>query len=297
MATITEKVDGRKYTRDANGTVAASRTFICLNAANEHSARVAFEQHPDSSQFPGATDFGLVLDRIDIEGRGGGSHYIINATYSTFRGGRRATDPTSIPAQPFFGWERAKVEVEIPWCWGEKILPATNEDTGESVAIWRAGVRKITERRIRRTLRVEFQTSNTRDLDVIAAQEDNVHVIQGQRYHFIGADVSQDPKDQTRFVITYTWEWDQGTYMPFDGQTQFILFDESRVAAVDGVAYIPLTQGAEPDQDGGVLLRYPYYRLDLIANENVTLSPRCIEWSELFVDADGWRDLPGMPNL
>ena len=81
MATITEKIDGRKYTRDVNGTVAASRTFICLNAANEHSARVAFEEYPDSRQFPGATDFGLVLDRIDIEGRGGGSHYIINATY------------------------------------------------------------------------------------------------------------------------------------------------------------------------------------------------------------------------
>jgi hypothetical protein len=297
MATITEKIDGRKYTRDVNGTVAASRTFICLNAANEHSARVAFEEYPDSRQFPGATDFGLVLDRIDIEGRGGGSHYIINATYSTFKGGRRQTDPNTIPAEPFFGWSQAKVEVEIPWCWVETILPATNEDTGNRVPIWRAGVRKVTERRVRRTLKVEYQTSNTRNLDIIAEQEDNVHVIQGQRYHFIGADVQQDSKDQTRFVITYTWEWDQGTYMPADGQTQFIPFGEARLAVMDQTAYIPLTQGAVPDQDGGVLLRFPYYRLDLIANENVALSPRCIEWSELFVDPLGWRALPGMPNL
>ncbi len=85
--------------------------------------------------------------------------------------------------------------------------------------------------------------------------------------------------------------------MPADGQTQFIPFGEARLAVMDQTAYIPLTQGAVPDQDGGVLLRFPYYRLDLIANENVALSPRCIEWSELFVDPLGWRALPGMPNL
>lgn len=296
MATITEKVDGRKYTRDANGTVAASRTFVCLNAANEHSARVAFEQHPDASQFPGATDFGLVLDRIDIEGRGGGSHYIINATYSTFRGGRRATETTANNNVPFWGWERAKVEVEIPWCWGEKLTGASNDPEDVRV-IWRAGVRTITERRVRRTLRVNFVSDDTRTLDVIAEQEDNVHVIRGQRYHFIGADVSQDPKDQTRFVISYTWELDRGTYMPFDGRTQFIKFTEDRAAVADGVAYIPLPKDAEPDDVGGVLLRFPYYRLDLIARGDPRLAPRCIEWSELYLDPEGWRELPGIPNL
>lgn len=298
MATITEKIDGRRFTRDVNGTSAATRTFIVLNAANEHSARVAFEELPDHKQFPGAPDPKLVLDRIDIDGRGGQSHYIVTATYSTFKGGTRFNDPSTINVRPFFGWERVKAEVAVPWCWQEITITGTDE-MEQSTFVWGAGERAITERRIRRTLRVEFFTDQTRELDIIADQEDNIHLIQGTLYHFIGADVQQDGKDQTRFVITYTWEWDRGTYMPNDGNTVFIESNAplNAMSANPDVAYIPLRPGADRDETGGVLVRRPYYRLDLIANQNPGISPRCVEWSEFFVDENGWRGLPGMIAL
>ncbi len=298
MATITERVDGRKYTRDANGTAAATRTFVVLNAANEHSARVAFEELADHRQFPGVPDIGLVLDRIDIEGRGGNSHYVVTATYSTFKGGRRQAEPSNVAFEPFFGWERVKAEVEVPWCWVETIT-TTSGDLQESTLVWAAGVRNITERRIRRTLTVEFVTDQTRELDIIAEQEDNLHIIRGNKYHFIGADVAQDTRDPKKFSITYTWEWDRGTYMPNDSSTTLIPNNAPLLATRDLMkkAHIPLPSRASIDETGGVLIRAPYYRLDLIANESASLSPTCIEWLPYYTDADGWRGLPGMIPL
>jgi hypothetical protein len=38
--TITEKIDARSYSRDANGQAAGSRTFSVIGAQNEHAARL-----------------------------------------------------------------------------------------------------------------------------------------------------------------------------------------------------------------------------------------------------------------
>lgn len=288
MATCTELMDGRKYSRDSNGAVACSRTFAVFGAQNEAGARSALELFPGYDKFPNDDTIGLKLDRMDIEARGGNSHFVITAQYSSFRGSRR-----TIEIERFFGWDRAKIEVDIPFCWAEQITTGSDSNQLFKV-VWKADVKTITERRIRRVLNTTFTTSDTRELDVIATQENCLHNINGTYYHFIGADVQQDSTDVQKFRLTYTWEIDQGSWMPIDRTTNFAA--PLQQAVMDGLVYIPLYPGADVDNQRQ-LVRPPYTVLDLVPSYDAGILPWVTVISPLVDLGDAWRQLPGIGNL
>lgn len=296
MATITERIDTRRLSLDANGQSAGTRSFSILGVQNAAGALVAFNDLAGSKIFP--DNPALVFDRVDIEGRNGNSLYIATASYSTFKGGRRQQDPTDAPPVPFFGWAYGKETVKIPLAYQVDITTRAGDEE-LTKRVWTATTQDITERRIKRTLKVSFRAANTAQLDIIADQDRKVHKIRGIQYLFLGADVSQSATDQTEFVITYSWELDRGT---------FITPTESTLVAFPGFPlpdpgtgarkmYIVAPDSATQTNSGSIRLRRPYSVLDLVASDEPTQLPRAVEFMPYEIDDDGWRGLPGMVPL
>jgi len=292
---ISEMIDSRRYSRDADGQRAGTRVFRVLNAQTEDAARVEWEGLSDGRVFP--TDPALVWDRIDVQGTNGNTVYIVTATYTTFRGGRRQRDPETLPAEPVFGWGQAKETVDIPFAYQVDITTATGDQTATKT-VWDAKLVKVVERRVRRTLRVEYTTTNTATLDVIAEQDHKVHKIRGKYYLFLGADVQQDSKDQTRFIITYSWELDNGTWVTSTDDTLIIFPDSPIPDPGDGLRHGYVCAPRYTVQRGDAFnIRKPYTTLDLIAPRNPETPPQAVNIQAVENDDDGWRSLPGMVPL
>lgn len=310
MATIAELIDSRKYSRDQNGNEAGSRSFRVLQVQNEAGARDEFFQLADCRIFPGCP--GMVLDRVDVEGKNGNTVFVVNATYSTF-GGFRKREEIENGVRPFFSWSYTKETVELPFTFLINVTTST-ENQSTTLPVATAKIVKISERRIMRILKTRYQTQNVASLDIIAEQDRKIHRIKGQQYLFMGADVQQDPKDQTSFVITYSWQQDRGTYITakgnsgvyvsageqfnpvtLDPQTQ--RFGYVIAAPIENVIPGPRTQGR-------FLVRPPYSTLDLVpANISVDFEtdklfpPQAVAIYQYDEDDNGWRSLPGMIEL
>ena len=160
---------------------------------------------------------------------------------------------------------------------------------------------KVMENRLLRILKVKYQTNNVASLDVIADQDRKLHEIRGKKYLFAGADVQQDVSDPTIFFITYTWEYDKGTWMKATDQCGicFSGTEETFRGAQDPtVGYI-----IAPAEDnimrftwsGNHMVRWPYTISDLTAWASPDFIPSC-KAILLFDDSDldGYRSLPGM---
>jgi len=296
MATIAELIDSRKFSRDEEGHIAGTRVFRVLQAQNEQAAKIAFDALEGSNQFPGYPF--VVLDRVDIQGTNGNTLYIVNATYTSFRGGRRQRDPDTIPDVPFFGWQYAKETVEIPFAFQKTITTRTGDDE-ETAVVWDAKTVKVAERRVRRTLKVAYESDQTNSLDVIAEQDHKIHRIRGKDYLFLGADVQQDSKDQTRFLITYTWELDKGTTITPTAST-LVVFPDSPIpdpGTGRRYGYICAPREGVVNPNGSVTIRKPYTTMDLIANQNARDIPEAVLIQTFENDPDGWQTLPGMVPL
>jgi hypothetical protein len=296
MASIGELIDARKFSKDEDGSIAATRVFRVLQAQNEQAARVAFDALEGSNAFPGYPF--VVLDRVDIQGANGNTLYIVNATYSTFRGGRRPRDPETITEIPFFGWQYAKETVEIPFAFRKTITTRTGDQEATAI-VWDAKTVKVAERRVRRTLRVAYVTDQTASLDIIAIQDRKIHTIRGKDYLFLGADVQQDSKDQTRFLITYTWELDKGTTVTPTSSTIVAFPDGPLPDPGTGRQYgfICAPRDAVVNSGGSVTIRAPYTVMDLVANPDARAIPEAVLIQSYEADPDGWRTLPGMVPL
>jgi len=121
-----------------------------------------------------------------------------------------------------------------------------------------------------------------------------LHNINGTYYHFIGADVQQDSTDVQKFRLTYTWEIDQGSWMPIDRTTNFAA--PLQQAVMDGLVYIPLFPGADVDNQRQ-MVRPPYTVLDLVPSYDAGILPWVTVISPLVDLGDAWRQLPGIGNL
>ena len=296
MASIAELIDARKFSRDEEGHIAGTRVFRVLQAQNEQAAKIAFDAMEDARIFPGYPF--AVLDRVDIQGTNGNTLYLVNATYSTFRGGRRERDPQAVPAVPFFGWAYAKETVEIPFAYQNTITTRTGDDEVTAV-VWDAKTVKVPERRIRRSLKVEYVSPNSAALDIIATQDHNIHTIRGMRYLFLGASVEQDTKDQTRYLITYTWELDRGTTITPTQSTLVVFPDTPLPDPGTGrqYGYICAPREGVVNPSGSVLIRKPYTTMDLVANQNAQAFPEAVLIQQYDEDTTGWQSLPGMVPL
>ena len=293
MASIAELIDSRKFSRDEEGHIAGTRVFRVLQAQNEQAAKIAFDALEDSRVFPGYPF--AAPDPVDIPGTNGNTLNGVPATYTSFRAGRRQRDPDTLPDVPFFGWSYAKETVDVPFAYLKTITTRTG-DNEDSAIVWDAKTVKVAERRVRRSLKVSYESDDTSTLDVIAAQDHRIHTIRGTQYLFLGASVEQDSKDQTRFIITYTWELDKGTTIT-DTQSVRVIFPEELPPAGPPRGYICAPRGAVRNANGSLTIREPYTVMDLVANQSANRSPEAVLIQTFENDPDGWRSLPGMVPL
>lgn len=296
MASITEKIDTRSISRDANGQAAGTRTFTVTGVQSAAGAVLAWEDlaggrvHPDNPF--------LVFDRVDVVGSNGNTVYTVRASYSTFKGGRRQQDPLEPTAHPFFGWQYAKVDVSIPLAYQIDITTRAG-DQENTKTVWTAELKPIAERRVRRTLKVGYTTSNSATLDVIAEQDRKIHRIRGVQYLFMGAEVSQNSTEQTEYVITYTWELDRGTFIT-PTTSALVAFPGSPLPDPgNGIRnmYIVAADSAIQTTSGAIRIRQPYHTLDMVAARVPTDLPRAVEFLQYETDDEGWQSLPGMVPL
>lgn len=296
MASIAELIDSRKFSRDEEGHLAGTRVFRVLQAQNEQAAKIAFDALEDSRVFPGYPF--AALDRVDIQGTNGNTLYVVTATYTSFRGGRRQRDPDTLPDVPFFGWSYAKETVDVPFAYLKTITTRTG-DNEDSAIVWDAKTVKVAERRVRRSLKVSYESDDTSTLDVIAAQDHRIHTIRGTKYLFLGASVEQDSKDQTRFLITYTWELDRGTTIT-PTESTLVVFPDSPIpdpGTGRQYGYICAPREGIVNANGSITIRKPFTVMDLVANQNARAIPEAVLIQTFENDPDGWRSLPGMVPL
>jgi hypothetical protein len=306
MASIAELIDSRQYTRDRNGKEAGTRVFRVLEAQNEAGARDEFYALTDHNRFPGAS-IGCILDRVNVEGRNGNTLFIVTASYSSFGGFLKRDEPEEAFV-PFFGWGYKKVTVTLPFIYAQDVTTNSGE-ASVTKTVWNAKTLSVPENRLIRTLKVRYQTDNSNTLDVIAEQDRKLHRIRGKQYLFTGADVQQDLKDPSVFLITYNWEQDNGTKVltspkvrGFVGGMGLGTTLDEKPEKVKGIGYIC---GAVDGQLLDIVyaaatlvtMRMPYYQIDLVAQATEDGAPKPVPIRLYDEDDDGWQQLPGMIPL
>ncbi len=303
MATIAELIDQRTLSEDTNKVQAGRRVFRVLQAANEADALAAFYADASTQVFPGMPR--MELDRADIQGRAGNTLFIVTATYSTADLAKFAyLDNPQQRDDPFFGWSYRKETIKIPFMFQQRLITRSGSQSATK-EVFTVKTMEVRETRITRSLKVKFQGS-TRALDIIAAQDRKLHSIRGALMLFQGADVQQDPADQTKFAITYNWEVDMGTRINASATTPVIVFG----TAATGSPLAPGTQlrkgivmGADLSpgdayfSSGFIVVRPAFHVLDVVQGENEERPPRAVAILPYDEDAQGWRGLPGMVNL
>jgi hypothetical protein len=316
MATIHELIDSRKYSRDQNGNEAGSRAFVVLYTQNEAGARDEFYQLADHRVFPGCP--GMILDRVDVEGRNGNTVFAITASYSTFAGFRKREEIEN-GVRPFFGWSYSKETVELPFTYLVQTTGTTEDEAVLSKFVATVKTVKIMERRVTRILKTRYETSDVSSLDIIADQDRKLHRIKGRQYLFMGADVQQDTKDPKVFIITYSWQLDRGTYIRAKENAGVYVSASEGFNPVTLDAANPrrgyIIAAADPDDNripgprntGRWLVRPPYSTLDLVPanivlpddleDRNAEFPPQAVAIYPYDEDDDGWRSLPGMIEL
>lgn len=306
MASIAELIDSRQYTRDRNGKEAGTRVFRVLQAQNEAGARDEFYALTDYNRFPGA-GVGCILDRVNVEGRNGNTLFIVTASYSSFGGFLKRDEPEEAFV-PFFGWGYKKVTVKLPLIYAQEITTSSGESSVTKL-VWSAKTIDISESRLIRTLKVRYQTDNSNTLDVIAEQDRKLHLIRGKQYLFTGADVQQDLKDPSVFLITYSWEQDNGTKVVVTPTARGFVAgvglgssEDEKPDKIKGIGYIcGAINGQLFDKvytfANTVYMRMPYFQIDLVAQATEDGSPRPVPIKIYDEDDDGWQQLPGMVPL
>lgn len=306
MASIAELIDSRQYTRDRNGKEAGTRVFRVLQAQNEAGARDEFYALTDYNRFPGA-GIGCILDRVNVEGRNGNTLFIVTASYSSFGGFLKRDEPEEAFV-PFFGWGYKKVTVKLPLIYAQEITTSSGESSVTKL-VWSAKTIDISESRLIRTLKVRYQTDNSNTLDVIAEQDRKLHLIRGKQYLFTGADVQQDLKDPSVFLITYSWEQDNGTKVVVTPTARGFVAgvglgssEDEKPDKIKGIGYIcGAINGQLFDKvytfANTVYMRMPYFQIDLVAQATEDGSPRPVPIKIYDEDDDGWQQLPGMVPL
>lgn len=309
MATITEKIDGRKLATDLLGDVTGTRVFLVRQAQNVRAAQIAFGTSQDTLVFP--DDPRLELVGYDVESVGGSVLYTITARYA-YQGIFAGFD---------LSWSYAKVDAKVPMVAPTFVTTSTgvfarNPDTGqlepEILAVLAYGYENVTimERRPRRIIRTRVRIGDPlpppapgepaprrldsiNELDIIAKQDGKIHLIFGGLWQFIGGDVVPDGRDSNLYTITYTWEFDEGTPRPPGGAPLRVVAPNGTTTySVDGVL---LPNEDLDDQDPDRLWRPPY-SVPYIYSSDATRRPVYKSINPFGVDEYGWRGLPGMPQ-
>ena len=190
------------------------------------------------------------------------------------------------PTWYHWGWSMRKVMIEIPIAVRSLII---NDGLNGQISkkVWKIGKKQVSETRVIRPLQVRVKVTNVRDLDIISAQTDRLHMMpDGKKYHFEGANVQQ-VDDEGFYDISYTWEYDEGTTFFPDFST------------ADCQYCVPVFAGGIQRQPYTVLVGYQpgNPEIDVPLLDMQSLYPMGNRYSGNDDDGLGWQLLPGAERI
>jgi hypothetical protein len=258
---------------DYQGKYAAGRRFV-VETTSKQAAILAdgipavSTSHPD---FPS-----MLMDAYRVTVASAGVTYVDCLYSSDRRYGQTRQPNKDNPSWFWWGWSTRETTIEIPIWRRRRVLSAAA--AGGSTLVYELGKFEKVEYRIVRPLRVRVKIDNVRDLDVIAAQINYLHIMpDGRTYLFLGATVQQVDDDGT-YDISYEWILDEGT-------TYFPPFPPG-----DNAGYCVPIEGS--------LTRLPYQVfLGFQTGNPETDMPQCLRQYQYFEDYEGWRTLPGATRI
>lgn len=273
MAIIREAIDGRTLSSDRADEIVGTRTFMALNCPSVAAAELAFSQYPDALIFPDNERLDLYSYRISSEGAG--AKWTIEAEYRPEKNLMRE------------GWSYVKLQTPLPLVSPSYVTTATGNTELRTLVL---GVEQkpIPEKRVRRTITIDYIINTNAELDPIAQQDGKIHLIFGRFYQFIGAETTQDARDRFKYTITYEWELDEGTPIP-PGATVIQIPGEQSIEAV----VLPEPANGETSPS---LWRYPY-SVPYLYQFDPKERPLYIPFFPYAIEPDGWRTLPGLVDL
>lgn len=261
-----------------------SREFLADTASAD-----AAKAHPLCPQRndPHPIDSKLRCDRLDTRPNGSGGTFI-TAWFSNDRrfASGRSPNRDRAAVREDWGWSSRDVTVRIPMSiYNTMILPDPTTGTPRVANVWELAYFTHTETRVQRPLALRIpRATNYATLDQIAFQNRRIHTIGGKRWQFLVDGNAVRTVDDATYEVRYLWELDRGTLMP-EPRLGPKWFFSARTVAID-----PITNRR--------FIREPYGVF--VVNPPDDPETGVFEADQTFPyieDPDGWRLLPGVPNL
>ncbi len=246
-----------------------------------------------SETFPGEPDLKLITVTSTLTGSGTGRY--VDCYYSNQPGGgggTRQPPPTEdLVSKKDWGRGAVMVVVEAPLNIRSKYSKPSGTPGGDtSTYVWTLGKLKFEQRRVIRFLDVFVEIRTDADMarfDAIDNQANHLHKIRGSYYRYTPPLNAVTKISDTIQKVRHVWEEDVGTPMP-------IIRNVGTTPAPDGRFKILLNPGGS--QPG--VLRDPYTYLTATPPDNPETDYfETASIAEYPIDDDGWRTLPGVPDL
>lgn len=288
MAVTFEYNVTRPLTSDFRDTEDAQRKFYTDTRDPTAAQQIVDQQFGGkNSPFPGRP--GLVVDRVEVSPAPDGLGCDITYVYTNDRSGGSSFRYRKSPG--FLGYRESTISTRTPAPIARyiKFVVLRAGQAGLVFGGWQETTppNTVQSTRSRHEIEVVVRGWGGAQSQAIAAQVDKVHVIQGRSMVFEGGSVTQQiPTDKPttlEYNVRYAWICDDGTpaydKASYDSSS-YRLPDIARKPFNEWVLKASNFVGPLPPGDVAFELIYAY--------ANKPLYP---------VVADGWKSLPGIPNL
>jgi hypothetical protein len=287
----------RSTSESLNGTKTATMEWHCATPSPVM-ARQAEYVLDTGDKYPDDPD--LICQNVATRANGKGGT-IVSASFTNAPPSRFHV--LSIPSPLSWGWATRVDKVRIPVNEMDYILPPGASSLAQMVKVWTLKEIDHLERRQHRPLKINFRMpagAGTDLFDAIGDQTDKLHKIRGAYYRFTPPENCVRQLNETNWELCYDWERDTGTPFP--------TVNSAIGSLGQGVVILPAVD--VPSNSG--LLRLPYTVLHPMrpADPRVIVGPppqgadprdsglfATVSIYKFQVDDNGWRSLPGVPNL
>ncbi len=225
---------------------------------------------------------GMVAREYWVEPHGVDS--MVSVVYSTANvSGVLTAVPEVSGGKWLWGTTYELVDVAFPVVYRRRLI-ITSGDTTLTKDVW--DVDEGINKEKRTVLRVEWEIYNPDLSDIIEfeTQINHIHEIGGYKYLLSTASIQ--PKDNLTYRVVVQWTYDDGTrYLPSLDPSKYLMPGDS------GFPVSP------PPPTGYV--RDQYHKLVVLASDDPETTPPTLVQVKDFYDGDleGWKRLPGVPNL
>lgn len=255
---------------------------------NEPLARVGSPHHADPT---------LKLDRYDVDRTGDTSRfYALYSNSSQFSDQPPDDDPQT---NKIIGYSSSRVDVVVDIPYGKSIssvawYPLPPDQQGPPVPVvkkyWKLETFRVREARRTRSWKVLIAEADIAAAEAVMDKQDGkLHNILGTWYLYKSSDVTPTgivASDGAKlFEITHSWARDGGTPFP------------SPVPPIDKYWFHNWDTGLNgtfPSGPGAEWLRPPFHAVNAAPSEDNVSPPEFVLIMANKIDANGWRELPGL---